>query len=265
MRLKQYLISLSIILVFCSVTTLAQVSYFDNQSNSTTSLHFKFESNSGDSILQYQGYTIIYSFKYNLPRYAFHTVTLEQLTVDKENEAVRRNSYRVIDLPNGNITATANDYKGSGYDRGHLVPAGDFAKSQNLKDETFFYTNIAPQKDILNRGIWLGLEDNFRSYVIDNKVDVYVVTGSIFDEDCTVKIGPNDLCVPLAYFKILYNESENKMFAFMFDHSVDRYYGTISDFQVSVNDIEKITGEDFFDKLDDPIEDQLESMIKVFK
>ena len=128
-----------------------------------------------------------------------------------------------------------------------MVPAGDFLWNKKLKDETFLYTNINPQTAVLNRGIWANLENRIRSKVVKNAEDAYIVTGAVFNSACENKIGPNELCVPVAFFKIVYFERRNSMFAFLFDNTVDNYEGNIAEFQVSVNFIEQITREDFFD------------------
>ena len=231
----------------------------------TRNVHMAFESNNGDSILYYQGYSVIFSYEYDLPRYGFNLLTVDQLTIDTTRTPVKRsNSYRPVILPNGSLSSTKVDYYKSGYDRGHMVPAGDFVWNKELKDETFFYTNMNPQKAVLNRGTWVNLENRIRNKVLRYAENAYVVTGAIFNPKCEKRIGPDSLCVPVAYFKIVYFESKKSMFAFLFDHTVEQYVGDITDFQVPVDAIELITGEDFFDLLDDELEAKMESVIIKF-
>lgn len=224
--------------------------------------HLAFESNKSDSILYYKGYSVIFSYKYNLPRYIFELLTVDQLTLNSDRvPAKRSSSFFTTTLPNGKLCATNADYLKSGYDRGHMVPAGDFVWNKVLKDETFLYTNINPQSPALNRGIWANLESRIRNEVIKHSENAYVVTGAIFNPTCLVKIGPDSLCVPISYFKIVYFESRKVMYAFLFDNMVNSYEGNITNFQVSVDFIEQITGEDFFDLLDNEIEIKMESLI----
>jgi len=266
MKSKQSLIKLILFIVCIPNIGLAQILQISEGSKDTSrNVHMAFESNKGDSILYYQGYAVIYSYTYNLPRYVFHLLTVDQLTIDSTRIKVKRsNSYRPATLPNGTLSATKADYYKSGYDRGHMVPAGDFVWNKELKDETFCYTNINPQKAVLNRGIWENLENKIRGKVLKYSENAYIVTGAIFNSKCEERIGPDSLCVPVAYFKILYFESKKSMFAFLFDHTVDQYMGEITDFQVTVDEIEQITGENFFDLLDDDFEAKLESVIVKF-
>jgi endonuclease G len=266
MKSRQFLIKLILVAVcipFIGVSQILQIG--DGSKDTIRHVHLTFESNKGDSILYYQGYSVVYSYTYNLPRYVFHLLTVDQLTIDSTRIKVNRsNSYRPVTLPNGSLSATQRDYYKSGYDRGHMVPAGDFVWNKELKDETFFYTNINPQKAVLNRGIWMNLENKIRGKVLEYYENAYIVTGAIFNSKCEERIGPDSLCVPDAYFKILYFESKKSMFAFLFDHTVNQYMGEITDFQVTVDEIEQITGENFFDLLDDDLEAKLESVIVKF-
>lgn len=263
MKLKQFLVSLAICILsfsFCAFSQTLRLG--DGLKEIPNRKHLAFESNIGDSILYHVGYSVIFSYKYKLPRYVFNLLTVDQLTLNSERTtAKRRSSFIPESLPNGTLSATNADYLKSGYDRGHMVPAGDYVWDKELKDETFFYTNINPQTPALNRGIWANLENRIRANVMNHSENAYVVTGAIFNPACLDKIGPDSLCVPVAYFKIAYFEKRKIMYAFMFDNTIDRYDGDVTDFQVTVDFIEQITGEDFFDLLDDDFEAKLESVL----
>jgi len=86
----------------------------------------------------------------------------------------RSNAFPDYNVPEG--SATNVDYQGSGYDRGHLAPAGDMSWSSQTMEESFFYSNMSPQVPGFNRGIWERLEDQVREWAIENQ-DIYVVTG----------------------------------------------------------------------------------------
>ena len=263
MKLKRFYLSIIISSFFFSNTGFSQSLKIGNGIKDIPNRkHLAFESNKSDSILYYQGYTVIFIYKYNLPRFVFEFLTVDQLTLDSTRTTAKRSSsFYPTTLPNGKLSATNRDYLKSGYDRGHMVPAGDFVWNKELKDETFFYTNINPQTPALNRGIWANLENRIRDNVIKHSENAYVVTGAIFNPACLDRIGPDSLCVPVSYFKIVYFEKRKTMFAFLFSNTLDRFEGDIKDFQVSVDFIEQITGEDFFDLLDDQIENKMESTI----
>ena len=95
--------------------------------------------------------------------------------VEKGNVS-RTNNFRKDELVTSG-TASKADYWYSGYDRGHLAPSADFRWSKTALSESYFYSNMAPQLPELNREKWAELENAIREYVIENKIQVYVVTG----------------------------------------------------------------------------------------
>ncbi len=266
MRLGRFFLSANFYTLFLSLSGCAQTLMIgEGNKDTVNSRHLAFESNKGDSILYFKGYSVIFSYSYNLPRYVFNLLTVDQLVSDGNRPPVKRSSsFYSYTLPNGTLSATNVDYKKSGYDRGHMVPAGDFVWNKELKNETFYYVNINPQIPILNRGMWANLENRIRNKVLKLSEEAYLVTGAVFNPECKEQIGPNRMCVPVAFFKIAYFEKQKQMFAFMFDNTIESYVGDITDFQVTVDFIESITGEDFFDLLDDSIEAKLESVILKF-
>lgn len=98
---------------------------------------------------------------------------------------------------------TPKDYQGSCFDRGHQVGAADRNSSFNDETETFMMSNIIPQTAFLNRGPWERLEQYERSLVKEKNKDLYIIVGTIFDEDYGA-IGPyNDIVVPSKNYKII--------------------------------------------------------------
>lgn len=201
MKSKHFIINILFSLIPFGVQ--AQNLVLNNTVPTQARKYLRFESNLGDSILYYHGFSVVYSYEYNLPKYLFSILTPSQVLLDSFHlPAKRKNIYSPEELPNGSFSATNSDYYKSGYDRGHMVPAGDFVWNQELKDETFTYTNINPQKASMNRGIWNDLEKSLREKVIDCHEDVYVITGVTFNSDLSDAIGPNGLCVPVAFLRL---------------------------------------------------------------
>lgn len=153
-------------------------------------------------------------------------------------------------------SADWRNYKRSGYDKGHLCPAGDRKFSKKAFDETFLTSNISPQKHDFNDGVWNRLEQKVRYWA--SKYDgVFVITGGVLEKGLST-IGNEDVAVPNYFYKvILDNDNGNyKMIGFLVP-AVDSDAPLYS-FVVSVDEIEKRTGIDFFPSLDDTTEDQLE-------
>ena len=157
-------------------------------------------------------------------------------------------------------SAELSDYKRSGYDRGHLVPAGDMNFNEQAMSETFFMSNMSPQVHNFNGGVWRELEEQTRDWVRKFK-NINVVTGPILTEEPKDKIGNNDVAVPIAYFKVLLTEgSSPRAIGFILNNEASDNH--LSDFMVSIDDVENRTGLDFFNgMLSSQEENRLESYI----
>lgn len=263
MKLKLFQYSFALLLVFFAYKE-ANCQHLRLSNPTTVYPHLAFENNVGDSIVKFDGYAVIYSFRHRLPLYTFHKLSKDQIVI-KGNSALapRSSSFRRWLFTNTSSAGKA-DYKKSGYDRGHMVPAGDFVWNSRLKDETFWYINVNPQSPNLNQGIWAHLENEIRQLVILSGTPIFVITGVVFSPIPNERIGPNSIEVPVSFFKIIYSPENATMAAFLFDNKIDVYNGHLRDFQVTVDFIESITGEDFFDLLDDQLQTNLESSIIPF-
>ncbi|MEQ8906058.1 DNA/RNA non-specific endonuclease [Ekhidna sp.] len=153
-------------------------------------------------------------------------------------------------------SASLEDYKGSGYDRGHLAPAADMAFSELAMSESFFLSNMSPQEAGFNRGIWKSLESQVRQWVSE-KGSLYVVTGAVLIGSMKKEIGPNAVDVPEYYYKILYVDDSYQMIGFLMKN--EKSDKDIMSFAVSVDKIEEVTGLDFFHQLKDREEELKES------
>lgn len=157
-------------------------------------------------------------------------------------------------------SAVKDDYWYSGYDRGHLAPSADFRWSSKAISESYFYSNMAPQLPELNREIWAGLESFIRKHVWVAEEQLYVVTGAVFEEGMeTITQGPNVVSIPKHFYKVVLDISgdEKKAIAFVMPNALCKQPMVM--YATTVDEVEQLTGLDFFAKLDDALEDQLES------
>jgi endonuclease G, mitochondrial len=162
-------------------------------------------------------------------------------------------------------SASDRDYRGTGYDRGHMVPAGDRAFSDEAMSETFYMSNMSPQIRNFNGGIWRELEENVRDWAYQNK-HLYVISGPVLTEPIRERIGPNEVSVPDKYFKVIldYTEPEAKAIAFLMSNEIS--YQPLEKYAVTIDDVEAATGIDFFNNLlDDQTEEVLESQTDLRK
>lgn len=141
------------------------------------------------------------------------------------------------------------------YDRGHLSSAEDNKFSQTAMNQSFLYTNTVPQVPNHNRGIWANLEASVRELAA-RRGEIYVVTGPIFSSSTPEKIG-SGVPVPDALFKVLVDPNNNTMTAFVIPNRVD--VGDAPEkYQVTVRDVEKLSGLNFNAELDRATADKLE-------
>ena len=172
--------------------------------------------------------------------------------------AVRKDNFRA-DYNVSSKSASPNDYKGSGYDRGHLAPAGDMKINPVAMSESFFMSNISPQKPSFNRGGWKKLESLVRMWG-RNKVS-YITTAGVLNSNNFNKIGGNQVSVPNQFYKIIYIPSDSKMIAFLMPNK--KIEGPLKKYVVSVDKVEEITDIDFHHELEDELEKKLESISNI--
>ena len=154
-------------------------------------------------------------------------------------------------------SADWRNYKNSGFDKGHLCPAGDMSFSEKAYNDTFLTSNIAPQTHAFNSGIWNTLEQKVR-YWAQKYNGIYVVTGPVLSPNLKT-IGKEKVAVPDFFYKVLLKKSstETKMIAFLLPSNDSQK--PLYQFVVTVDEVERLTGINFFSALPDHIENNLES------
>lgn len=153
-------------------------------------------------------------------------------------------------------SADWRNYKNSGFDKGHLCPAGDMKFSRKAYNETFYTSNVAPQRSDFNAGVWNRLEQKVR-YWADKYDGLFVITGGVLEPNLQ-KIGEEEVSVPDYFYKVLLDVSNDKprMIAFLVPHkNSDK---PLYEFVISVDELEKRTGLDFFHQLPDELENRIE-------
>ena len=224
----------------------------DNKSdNSAISGEEMLPTSTTGAVVFHDNYSLSYNEKYEQAEWVFYE--LKNRNVSNNNF---QRPYFIFDPKVKTQSADYRNYKNSGYDRGHLCPAGDMKFSKEAFDETFYTSNISPQKNDFNGGVWNRLEQK-RRYWSQKYNDIYVVTGGILTEGLET-IGKEKVAVPKYFYKILMDETDGefKMIAFLVPHESSKK--PLYEFVVSVDEIEKLTGIDFFPALPDTIENELE-------
>lgn len=206
----------------------------------------------GDLILSRKGFSLGYSKKRRQALWVSYILTAEQCTAPKVR---RTNSFRV-DPAVRYKPVRPGDYKGSGFDKGHLAPAKDMAASAESMKNSFYMTNISPQLPGCNRGIWKRLETQVRRWAMREE-KLCIVTGPVFKKR-NRRMKESKVPVPFAFYKVVLDLTPPmKMIGFVIPNESSKKQ--LPAFVVSVDTVEKMTGYDFFSELEDKIEDCLES------
>lgn len=153
---------------------------------------------------------------------------------------------------------TTDDYRRSGYDRGHICPAADQKWSQQAMSDCFVLANICPQDGALNRGAWQTLEKKERLWAKRDSA-IVIVAGPIYETSDTKRIGATGVRVPSAFFKAICAPYLDKPRAIAFVYPNMTAPGNMQNYAMSIDDLEKLTGFDFFSTLPDDIEDMIEA------
>jgi len=206
-------------------------------------------------IVRHTGYTLKYDEQFEQADWVIYVLTAGHL----KGNVPRKGNFR----PDPAVkTGSANpeDYLGSGYDRGHLAPAGDMKWSPKAMSESFYLSNMSPQKHEFNSGIWENLESQVREWARENG-EVYVVTGPVLKVNLP-RIGINRVAVPKYFYKVIldYKMPEYKAIAFVIPNQA--VSSPLQTYVVAVDSVEHLTGIDFFPSLPDSLEDALESSVQ---
>lgn len=153
------------------------------------------------------------------------------------------------------------DYAHSGYDRGHMAPNYAIARQygRQAQLDSFLMSNITPQKQRLNQKLWQRLEEVEINYFTRWFGQVWIITGPIFDDQATYL--PSGIEIPDAFYKVFAIPGDRpRLLAFIMPQEVDGHE-PLDRFLTSVDEIEELTGLDLFHRLEDGLEEQLESAI----
>ncbi|MEG1587403.1 MAG: DNA/RNA non-specific endonuclease [Bacteroidales bacterium] len=209
-----------------------------------------------EQIITHTGYTVSYNSKWKVANWVGYELT----RTETGGEEKRTNKF-VTDPQVKGASATDSDYRGSGYDRGHLAPAADMAWSPVAMKESFYFSNMTPQAPNLNRGIWKSLEDKVRKWA-DRDSAIIIICGPVMN-DTSKTIGKNKVLVPASFYKVILSPygKTPKAIGFLFKN--EGSLQTLDSFAVSVDSIEKLTGIDFFYQLPDSLESRIEGSFQL--
>ena len=201
-----------------------------------------------------------YSLSYNEANEQANWVAYE-LTSEETKPTFKRANKFSVDSEVKTGSANDQDYKGSGYDRGHLAPAGDMGWSATAMKESFYYSNMSPQTPGFNRGVWKRAEELVRIWAKEYK-SVYIVTGPVLTAGLQT-IGYDKVSVPKYYYKVILDDHAPGVKGIGFIIANTGSQESLQSFAVSIDRVEKMIGIDFFPLLPDKQEKNIESNLDV--
>lgn len=207
--------------------------------------------------IKHSGMVLSYSEKHEQAAWVMHMILpdIQEGTVFRSNDfradpkvktgtAVQIDYFLTDTLANGKV-----QYDGFGYDRGHLAPSADFRWSAKALSESYYYSNMSPQAPEFNREQWADLENHLRSWVIENKVPLYVVTAPKLNEKLSViDRSINKVAIPKQFAKFVYDPSNNRSIAFIMWNNDQN--NVLESHAMSVDEAEEIFGLDVFTNID---------------
>lgn len=206
--------------------------------------------------LSYPGFNVAFSNSHHQPAYAAWILTGEQTNGTHKRANNFRPDPAVANSPQ------LDDYRNSGFDKGHMAPSGDMKHDFDAQSASFFLTNMSPQKHELNNGAWKKLEEKCRQWAVRDSALV-IVCGPVLTDHLTRHIGASHITVPDRYFKVVLAPYANPPRAIGFIMPNGYVPGGMQQCAMSVDDVERITGYDFFAALPDSIENIIEQQSKL--
>lgn len=202
------------------------------------------------------GFALAHDETKKAPLWVAQRMTPERLV----NRVSRRDRFAPDpELPKGK-RAELDDYRNSGYDRGHMAPAADMRWSAQAMEESFYLSNMAPQVGPgMNRGIWSDIESTIRKWVA-SRGELFIYTGPIYDTLTPSRIGPNQVAVPTHFYKVVFDPVRVDTIAFVVPNA-PQPNRRIEEFITSVRDIETRTGLNFLSNINPAVQRLIEEAV----
>ncbi|MDH6303974.1 endonuclease G [Parabacteroides sp. PF5-5] len=216
----------------------------------------RLQNNRKEQIINHDGFTLSYNADFKIANWVAYELTADEV---RSNEVGRTNQFFPDPKVKG-ATATDRDYRRSGYDRGHLVPAGDMRWSVEGMQASFYFSNICPQNRDLNAGLWNDLEKQSRKWATHYSA-VLIVSGPVIEDDME-RLGENKVGVPRMFYKVVCSMEDDKPRAIAFLVENREYKNrSMKQVAVTVDSVEKVTGIDFFPSFSNDVQKEMESSI----
>ncbi len=207
-------------------------------------------------IIEHKGFTISFNKETLCANWVAWCLTREEV----ENKVVPRSNFFTADttLPE-QYQVQYYDYSGTGYSRGHMAPSADMRWDKQAMDDCFLMSNICPQHEDLNEGDWNSLEMACRRWA-KKEGEIYIACGPIYDgSHKTIYIGDRHIALPDHFYKVIMvlTPGKERAIGFIFQNTTGVQF--MKDNFETVDEIEKLTGIDFFSNVPKELQDKIEA------
>ena len=201
----------------------------------------------------HKGFELVFDENARIPEW-----TAYELTAEETAGTAQRGRHYDLDPEVYGVQGDNDDYRNSGWDRGHMVPAGDMKLDEQMMRESFYFSNICPQNRNLNGGDWKTLEELCRIYA-QKYGKVYIVCGPIIGTNMYGRLGSHQIVIPDAFYKVLLTETDSGYEAIGFIMNNEAGHRPLTTYVKTVDEVEEITGLNFFFLLPKKVERKVES------
>lgn len=214
----------------------------------------------GEVVISHTGYCLSYNNKTNCPNWVAWELTRQEA----QAQGRRSDEFAPDPQVEARSRVTTDDYRGSGYDRGHMCPSADMKWNPAAQRECFYMSNMCPQLHVLNAGGWEKLESACRRWA-EQEGSVYIVCGPVFNDGRKVRtIGrEHKVRVPDGFFKVVLSLNKGKEKAIGFYYANNDSKQTMEATAMTVDEVETMTGYDFFYQIDNKLEKRVESQFSL--
>jgi endonuclease G, mitochondrial len=211
-----------------------------------------------DQLLCREGFAVGYSYSHKAPEWVAYKLSRNSVLTDLP----RKNNLFSVDteIPKEH-RSNLTDFRGSGYDRGHMAPVNLMSFSNDAMKESFLLSNIVPQKSGFNRysfdryGAWGALENYVRNWAVSRN-EIYVISGPVYQS--VIDVIGNGIEVPSHFYKIVFDPEYRASIAFLIPHIEDTAV-RLPDYVTTIDCIESLTGLDFLKSINGDDEADIEN------
>ena len=223
---------------------------------SSSMLYVALPKGMSNEVLTSEAMTVYFNPKLHIPNCVIYELTETEVTISDSPGGEKRKNYNYDKDPSTRNSPEHWDYRGSGYDRGHMAPAMDMKWSPTAMRQCFYMTNMCPQDHDLNGGAWRLLEEKIHRWGKRDK-RLIVATGPIMGKSVKTTGKSCAVAIPDAFYKVVYAPEQGRAIGFIYPN--EPVSGSFKKRAVTIDEVERLTGLDFFPALPDNVENVLES------